>query len=95
MCLCAFTMKGRRKTLMLTPVPWTTSFLMVASSQDNKVLLFCGRVIMGAMIGLSVPAAQIYIAECSSPRARGALSSLTALFLAAGIVLTYIIGKVH
>ena len=32
------------------------------------------------------------IGECSSPRVRGALGSFTAIFLALGIVVTYVIG---
>jgi len=83
---------GRRRTLIFTSIPWSASFLMVAFSGGDRLLLYVGRVMMGAMVGLSVPAAQIYIAECSSPRVRGAFSSLTALFLAFGILITYITG---
>ena len=83
---------GRRQTLIYTSVPWATSFLMVGFSQGNKYLLLGGRFLMGAMVGVCIPAAQVYIGECSSPRVRGALGSLTALFLAGGILLTYIIG---
>ena len=77
---------------MLTSVPWTASFLMVSFCRGIPILLYVGRVVMGTMIGLSLPASQIYIAECSSASMRGAFSSLTALALAAGILLTYIIG---
>ena len=77
---------------MLTSLPWTASFLMVAFCRGLPMLLYSGRVIMGTMIGLSLPASQIYIAECSSASMRGAFSSLTALSLAGGILLAYVIG---
>ena len=65
---------------------------MVGFSRGSQLLLFGGRFIMGTMVGLSIPAAQIYTAECTSPRIRGTLASLPALFLSAGILLTYVIG---
>ena len=39
-----------------------------------------------------MPAAQIYVSECSTPSIRGLLSSLPAMFMAFGISVTYAIG---
>ena len=55
-------------------------------------LLFAGRVLTGLATGAAAPTAQIYVSECSSPRIRGALGSVTSTFLSMGILVSYIIG---
>ncbi|KAK2706577.1 hypothetical protein QYM36_016570 [Artemia franciscana] len=55
-------------------------------------VVYAGRILSSLANGAATPSSQIYISECSSPRIRGALGSITALWLALGILIAYVVG---
>ncbi|KAI9552844.1 hypothetical protein GHT06_020726 [Daphnia sinensis] len=85
---------GRRRTLIGLSIPFFIGFLLMGLTYfgRHKAMLYVGRLITGLVNGALTPSSQIYISECSSPRIRGVLSSLTASALALGILTPYIIG---
>lgn len=83
---------GRKWTLALISIPYSIGFLLIGFATHPSVMIV-GRIVKGFIIGVATPSAQIYIGECASPRVRGALGSFTAIFLALGILITYVIGK--
>ncbi|EFX84289.1 hypothetical protein DAPPUDRAFT_47180 [Daphnia pulex] len=85
---------GRRKTLIALCPPFFIGFLLMGLTffGRHKAMLYVGRLMTGLVNGALTPSSQIYISECSSPRIRGTLSSLTASALALGILVAYIIG---
>ncbi|KAK2723674.1 facilitated trehalose transporter Tret1-like [Artemia franciscana] len=82
---------GRRKTLVLVSPLFSVAWFLVGFA-SNKWMVLIGRTLMGLMSGMGNPASQIYIAECASPRVRGALGSFTAVLLGVGILLGYLFG---
>ncbi|KAK4029894.1 hypothetical protein OUZ56_022852 [Daphnia magna] len=58
----------------------------------NTLVLFVGRVVTGLITGASSSTFQIYVSECSSPRVRRALGSLTSTFISFGILIAYVVG---
>ncbi|KAK2718109.1 hypothetical protein QYM36_006780 [Artemia franciscana] len=83
---------GRRRTLLIAALPWSASFILLGIAPSRSAVFFA-RITMGFMVGLTSPAAQLYIAECVEPKIRGILGSLTATLMALGILVTYVIGK--
>ncbi|XP_057381612.1 facilitated trehalose transporter Tret1-2 homolog [Daphnia carinata] len=85
---------GRRRTLIGLSIPFFIGFLLMGLTYfgRHKAMLYVGRLMTGLVNGALTPSSQIYISECSSPRIRGVLSSLTASALALGILTPYIIG---
>lgn len=85
---------GRRLTMVISSLLFIFSFLFLGISSLTESLgsIFAARALMGVGVGLTIPSAQIYVAECTESRIRGTLSSMPALFMAAGTLLTYIMG---
>ena len=87
---------GRRLTLILTAAIYVVAFLVLGSSYEHESLpvILVSRVACGLGVGMSIPAAQIYVSECTEPSVRGLLGSLPALFMALGTLVTYVVGAV-
>ena len=85
---------GRRKALVGHYLLFSIGFLLIGFTHfvRHKAMLYAGRFLSGVGNGMTTPASQIYVAECSSPWIRGRLGSFTASSLALGILVTYIIG---
>ena len=89
---------GRKAALVGHYTLFTTGFLLIGFAffahghQHKSIMIYVGRCLTGFAAGCTTPASQIYLSECSSPRIRGRLGSLTASSLALGILVTYIIG---
>lgn len=47
---------------------------------------------MGFCAGLALPAAQVYVSECSDPAIRGVIGSFPGLAMSLGILITYVMG---
>lgn len=82
---------GRRKTLLLASPIWILSWLLVATSKKWEQMM-AARWLMGFGAGLTLPAAQIYVAECCDPEVRGVIGSFPSLGMSLGILVTYIMG---
>merc|ERR1719412_3461929 len=80
--------------MILSFVLFVITFVLLgtASIHEFYPLILVSRSLNGVAVGLCIPAAQIYVSECSSPEIRGILGSLPAMFMAVGISLTYLLG---
>ncbi|XP_053204136.1 facilitated trehalose transporter Tret1-like [Panonychus citri] len=83
---------GRRLTLMLISVPFIAGWLLIAYSTRVDVLL-AGRVLTGFASGCCTLACNIYISEIVPTSRRGLIGSGFQLFVAVGIVISYIVGN--
>ena len=86
--------RGRKKALLMEYVCYIIGFLMIGFAYfgRNKAMIYVGRTLTGVGTGMTAPAAQTYVGECSSPRMKTRLASLTASSLAFGIAMTYVAG---
>lgn len=83
---------GRKGTLLVGAPLFVIAWLAIAFS-PTPALLVLARASSGFCVGIVLPSAQVYVSECSHPRIRGRLGSLPALFMAAGILVAYIVGS--
>uniref|UniRef100_A0A182N2H2 Facilitated trehalose transporter Tret1 n=1 Tax=Anopheles dirus TaxID=7168 RepID=A0A182N2H2_9DIPT len=83
---------GRKYTVLIASPLWAASWVLIATADDWRVL-FVARMLSGFGAGLSLPAAQVYVSECSDPRIRGVIGSLPALAMSFGILVMYVMGK--
>ncbi|XP_052903126.1 facilitated trehalose transporter Tret1-2 homolog [Anopheles moucheti] len=83
---------GRKYTVLIASPLWAASWVLIATADDWRVL-FVARMLSGFGAGLSLPAAQVYVSECSDPKIRGVIGSLPALAMSFGILVMYIMGK--
>ncbi|XP_053680881.1 facilitated trehalose transporter Tret1-2 homolog [Anopheles nili] len=83
---------GRKYTVLIASPLWVASWVLIATANDWRVL-FAARMLSGFGAGLSLPAAQVYVSECSDPRIRGVIGSLPALAMSFGILVMYVMGK--
>ncbi|RZF46609.1 hypothetical protein LSTR_LSTR002941 [Laodelphax striatellus] len=82
---------GRKSTLFLSAPIFVVSWLLIAFCQNYSILMI-GRIMTGFCAGLVTPSAQVYVSECAVPKIRGILGSLPALFMAFGVLVSYILG---
>ncbi|KAJ9592816.1 hypothetical protein L9F63_015507, partial [Diploptera punctata] len=82
---------GRRRTLMISSPLWVLGWILIATSQSYEMII-CARILTGFCVGLVTPSAAVYVSECSFAEIRGILGSLPALFMAGGILVSYLLG---
>lgn len=85
---------GRKATILLAAVLFAADFILQGCSyyMDVTETIMVARVLCGIGVGLSIPAAPIYVSECSESSIRGTLTSAPAVFMALGILVTYAVG---
>ncbi|ETN66996.1 sugar transporter [Anopheles darlingi] len=83
---------GRKYTVLIASPLWAIAWVLIATATDWRVL-FAARMLSGFAAGLSLPAAQVYVSECSDPAIRGVIGSLPALAMSVGILVMYVMGK--
>jgi len=85
---------GRRLTLIFATMLYIFSWIILGtgSIHESLIAIIIARAFVGIAVGLIMPAAQIYVSECTSPEIRGILGSLPAIFMAFGISATYFVG---
>uniref|UniRef100_A0A182Q0V3 Major facilitator superfamily (MFS) profile domain-containing protein n=1 Tax=Anopheles farauti TaxID=69004 RepID=A0A182Q0V3_9DIPT len=83
---------GRKYTVLIASPLWVAAWVLIATADDWRVL-FVARMLSGFGVGLSLPAAQVYVSECSDPKIRGVIGSLPALAMSFGILMMYVMGK--
>ncbi|XP_044594914.1 facilitated trehalose transporter Tret1-1-like [Cotesia glomerata] len=83
---------GRKKALLLLAGPFLLSWTMIVFAKSVWVL-YIARFVGGISVGASCVLVPTYIAEIASPSARGTLGAIFQLFLAFGIVLTFVLGS--
>ncbi|PNF21989.1 Facilitated trehalose transporter Tret1-2-like protein [Cryptotermes secundus] len=82
---------GRRRTLMLSSPLWVLGWCLIALAQTYEMILLA-RILTGFCVGLVTPSVAVYVSECSYAGIRGVLGSLPALFMAGGILISYLMG---
>ncbi|KAJ8911431.1 hypothetical protein NQ315_005964 [Exocentrus adspersus] len=88
--LCDFI--GRKKTLLLLIIPFSTGWLLILFA-ENVLMLYFGRLITGLAAGACCVAAPLYTSEIAHKSLRGTLASYLQLMVTVGILLAYLIGK--
>lgn len=83
---------GRKKALLLLAGPFLLSWTMIVFAK-SVWMLYIARFVGGTSVGASCVLVPTYIAEIASPSARGTLGAIFQLFLAFGIVLTFVLGS--
>lgn len=83
---------GRKSTLMVVSLPLILGWLCIAYANYVWMLLL-GRFVTGFAAGILTVSAPVYIAETSTPKARGFLGSGFQLSLTCGVLTVYIIGS--
>ena len=82
---------GRRGTLLLSSALYVLGGAVMAWSPSARILI-AGRLASGCAAGLVSSTVNTYIAECSRPEVRGALSMIPQLGISSGILLSYLVG---
>ncbi|CAH1388815.1 unnamed protein product [Nezara viridula] len=82
---------GRKGALLIAAPLFALAWAAVAFSPTTAYLV-TARAACGFCVGLILPSAQVYVSECSHPRIRGRLGTLPAIFMAAGILVAYLLG---
>ena len=82
---------GRRSTLMMVCVPLIIGWLLIAYA-NGVAMLLVGRFVTGFCAGILTLSAPVYIAETSTPKARGFLGSGFQLSITCGVLTVYVVG---
>lgn len=83
---------GPKKSLMLLSFPDILGWLLVASSQ-NQAMMLAGRFFAGVAAAGYTPTIQIYAGEISQYQHRGWLCCLTVPVTAVGVLTMYVVGS--
>ncbi|XP_066250697.1 facilitated trehalose transporter Tret1-like isoform X1 [Euwallacea similis] len=83
---------GRKKTILLTSVPFFLAWIMVAFAQ-TVMYLYVARFIAGVADGVTFTVVPMYIGEIADPRVRGLLGSSCSVSWILGFLLINLIGS--
>ncbi|KAI5610388.1 solute carrier family 2, facilitated glucose transporter member 6 [Silurus asotus] len=84
---------GRKHSIMISVIPSTAGFLMMAAA--NKVwLLLLGRLLTGVAGGITASSIPVYVSEISHPGVRGALGSTPQIMAVFGSLALYLLGLI-
>ncbi|CAH1981906.1 unnamed protein product [Acanthoscelides obtectus] len=83
---------GRKKTLVLLFVPFTTGWFLIIFA-NSVIMLYLGRFITGLASGSCCIVAPLYTSEIAHKSMRGSLGTYFQLMVTIGIFLTYLFGK--
>jgi len=81
---------GRRTVLIITALMFVLGALLAAIAQSVPVL-FLGRVLVGAAIGVSSMLTPLYLAEVSATHWRGAIVTINQFYITFGIFVSYLV----
>ncbi|XP_020294838.1 facilitated trehalose transporter Tret1-like isoform X2 [Pseudomyrmex gracilis] len=82
---------GRKWTILLTAVPFTTCWLILLTT-ENVFGLYVARFVGGIGAGAACVLVPVYIGEIAQTSIRGALGAFFPLLFSSGIVFSYVIG---
>lgn len=82
---------GRRNLIILSTIPFIVSWVLVGLA-SSTVPMFLGRFIAGISDGMTFNVVPVYLAEISSPKTRGLLTSLCPVAVVAGYLFIYVVG---
>ena len=83
---------GRKNTILVTPIPFIISYLMIALAV-HIWYLYVGRIIAGLCVGIVSLSFPVYLAEAVEPHVRGTLGLLPTAFGNIGILMCFVIGS--
>ena len=79
---------GRKATVMLTSVPYTSGFLLIICAK-SYIHLYCGRILTGIGVGMTTLVVPLYSAEVASKNYRGRLGTFLQLNITFGILIAF------
>ncbi|XP_063919310.1 facilitated trehalose transporter Tret1-like [Zophobas morio] len=88
---CAAVRWGRRRTLILTGIPLSICWIIIAFAVSVEVMCFAAFV-SGFLIAIVQLAAQVYVSEIAAPSIRGGLSGMLKVAGHAGVLVAYAAG---
>ncbi|CAH0721250.1 unnamed protein product, partial [Brenthis ino] len=83
--------KGRKPCMIIAGVVLTTSYLILAIS-NNLAMIYCGRLLTGFGMGCVGVMNLVYIGEIASTNIRGILLTIIGIFHTAGSIVVYASG---
>ncbi|CAG9581335.1 unnamed protein product [Danaus chrysippus] len=83
---------GRRKTILLTAVPFFVGWILIATARIVHLVLI-GRAICGLCVGIGSLAFPVYLGETIQPEVRGTLGLFPTAIGNIGILICYTAGK--
>ncbi|CAH4031080.1 facilitated trehalose transporter Tret1-like [Pieris brassicae] len=83
---------GRRRTLILTAIPFAIGWILIASANIVQLVL-AGRAICGLCVGIASLAFPVYLGETIQPEVRGTLGILPTAIGNIGILICNAAGK--
>ncbi|XP_053360820.1 solute carrier family 2, facilitated glucose transporter member 6-like [Clarias gariepinus] len=84
---------GRKHSIMISVIPSTAGFLMMAAAHQVWLLLL-GRLLTGFAGGITASSIPVYVSEISHPGVRGALGSGPQIMAVFGSLALYLLGLV-
>ena len=84
---------GRKPVILFASLVFTVGSVLLGLSWSKWVLL-CGRLIVGAAIGLASLTVPMYIAEIAPAHIRGKLVTVNQIFITAGLLMAAVIAGV-
>jgi sugar porter (SP) family MFS transporter len=81
---------GRRSVLMVTAILFTAGAMLAAIAWSVPIL-FLGRVMVGAAIGVSSMITPLYLSEITAAHWRGAIVTINQFYITVGIFVSYIV----
>ncbi|MCJ8734740.1 hypothetical protein PDJAM_G00238920 [Pangasius djambal] len=84
---------GRKHSIMISVIPSTAGFLMMAAA-DKVWLLLLGRLLTGIAAGITASSIPVYVSEISHPGVRGFLGSSPQIMTVIGGLALYALGLI-
>ena len=84
-------MLGRKRTILLTAVPFFTSWMMIAFAHMVEIF-YVARFVAGVADGITFIVVPMYLGEIADPKIRGLLGSSCSVIMTFGILLVNIMG---
>ena len=82
---------GRKRTLKFCACVYVTVWLLLMC-RANITMLFVGRLVTGAAVGMTTSAVAVYVSETTCKSYRGAFGTLFELESVCSILLVYVLG---
>lgn len=82
---------GRKRTLLLGAIPLIVSWIIIGLA-NSVAWIYVSRILSGLSYGLGYSIMPMYLAEISSDRVRGSVSTLMSVMVKVGLLISYSVG---
>ncbi|KAL1122919.1 hypothetical protein AAG570_003244 [Ranatra chinensis] len=83
---------GRRRVLLVAGAMFSAAWAAIACA-NSPANLILARALTGFCVGVVLPSAQVYVSECAHTGVRGVVGSMPSVFMAGGILSSYLAGS--